>query len=161
MYYCSVKVTVTLCILASLFLGCKSKNTSQGQALKIEITSTSDYCGGAVPNEEIMAALNEPKPYEGSIYIHTKPDRSDDGQKLEFANGKVNQAGFVEGVYFIFLIPKFDKKESTKNKMDEEMQECMEMYSAQNVGQFIVTKETKDVYLNVHQICNPCLPPMP
>ena len=39
--------------------------------------STSDYCGGANPNDELIEELNTPKPFNGTIYIHKDPERRD------------------------------------------------------------------------------------
>ena len=80
-------------------MGCKSQLVDR--VIKFNITETSDYCGGAAPNEEVMQTLRTKKPYTGTLYVHASSDRSDDGQVLTITNGEVKQAGFVEGKYHL------------------------------------------------------------
>ena len=154
-----MKGKVIIIAIALLAMGCKSQVVDR--VIKLTVTETSDYCGGAAPPAELLQELSKEKPFTGKLYVHSLPDRGDDGQILIMSNGELKQSGFSEGVYFVFQYPKINREELTKTKMDEEMISCLEMLSLQFAANFVVAKETKSVTFKVHKICDPCIPPRP
>jgi len=155
-----VKGTIIIFAVALLSIGCKSQQV-QDRTIKLTVTETSDYCGGAAPNEELMLELLKEKPFTGTIYVHSISDRTDDGQKLVISNGELKQSGFSEGVYFVYFHPKFDREDPANAKLGDEKVSCLEMVSFQHSAKFFITKETKSVNFNVHKMCDPCSPPRP
>jgi hypothetical protein len=50
----------------------RTKAKSQMIQYQVEVTQTADYCGGAMPTEEILKSLQTPEPIPGkTIYIKT------------------------------------------------------------------------------------------
>jgi hypothetical protein len=145
--------------LLSLTFGCKSQLSDR--VIKFTVTETSDYCGGAAPNEEVMQSLLTKKPFTGTLYVHSMPERMDEGQALQIQDGTLKQSGFSEGVYFIYTQPKLNRSDSSTMKLDEDLVNCLEMFSLHQTANFIVSKETKSVTFNVHTMCDPCAPPNP
>ncbi|MFT4826823.1 MAG: hypothetical protein ACI96L_000099 [Paracoccaceae bacterium] len=154
-----MKGKVIIMAIALLAMGCKSLVVDR--VIKFNITESSDYCGGANPPTELMETLLKEKPFTGKLYVHSTPDRTDDGQTLIINNGSLKQSGFSEGVYFVFLHPKINKAELTNAKIDEELISCLEMVSSQYTASFIITKETKSSTIHAHIMCDPCSPPRP
>jgi hypothetical protein len=154
-----VKGKVIIMAIALLAMGCKSQVVDR--VIKLTVTETSDYCGGAAPPAELLEKLMTEKPFTGKLYVHSLPDRGDDGQTLTLSNGELKQAGFSEGIYFVFLYPKINREELTKTNVDEEMISCLEMLSFQFTTNFVVAKDTKSVTFKVHKMCDPCIPPRP
>lgn len=154
-----MKGKVIIIAIALLAMGCKSQVVNR--VIKLTVTETSDYCGGAAPPAELLQELSKEKPFKGKLYVHSMPDRADDGQTLTISDGELKQSGFSEGAYFVFLYPKTNREELTKTKMDEEMISCLEMRSLEFATNFVVAKETKIVTLKVHKMCHPCTPPRP
>tara|TARA_B110000090_G_scaffold138656_1_gene152538 strand:- start:1377 stop:1841 length:465 start_codon:yes stop_codon:yes gene_type:complete len=154
-----VKGKVIIIAIALLAMGCKSQVVDR--VIKLTVTETSDYCGGAAPPAELLETLLKEKPFTGKLYVHSTPDRTDDGQTLIINNGSLKQSGFAEGVYFVFLHPKINREELTSDKIDEELISCLEMVSSQHTASFIITKETKSSTIHAHKMCDPCSPPRP
>ena len=47
---------ITALTLSILFISCKSSQLSR--TIKFNITTTSDYCGGAMPDDEVLESIN-------------------------------------------------------------------------------------------------------
>ena len=147
-------------ILALLLASCKS--TSLSRSIKFNVTSTSDYCGGAMPNEEIMESLMMPTSFNGTLYIHNNPERSDKGLALKFKNGKASITGLVNGDYAIFKHPAFSKDKLENNESDENLEnECEMMRNFQMLEMVNINQETKEITIHIHFMCDPCQEPMP
>jgi hypothetical protein len=152
-------------ILALIFVSCKS--TSPNRSIKFNVTSTSDYCGGAMPDEKLIDDLNTPKPFNGIIYIHKDPERKDKGIIQEFKNGKANISGLVNGEYLLFEYPAIDIEKLENNKIENDQpqgimdSECKFMKNFQILEVVSIDQETKDVSININLICDPCIEPMP
>ncbi|MDG1720879.1 MAG: hypothetical protein P8I31_06465 [Bacteroidia bacterium] len=153
-------------ITTLFFVSCKS--TSIDRSIKFNLTNTSDYCGGAMPNEDLIDDLNTPKPFNGVIYIHKDPERKDKGIAQKFKNGKASISGLVNGEYLLFEHPAIDIEELEKNDKTENNQpqgimesECKFMKNFQVLEVVSIDQETKDVSINIHLSCDPCNEPMP
>jgi hypothetical protein len=156
-----LKGKLIIIAFALFAMGCK--NQVVNRVIKLNVTETSDYCGGASPPTELLQDLKKEKPFTGTLYVHAMPDRTDDGQTLIISNGKLKQSGFSEGEYFVFLLPKIsrNREDMSNAQMDQEMILCLEMVSLQGNANFTIAKKTKSVSFNVHKMCNPCIPPRP
>jgi hypothetical protein len=148
-------------ILALLLASCKS--TSLNRTIKFNVTSTSDYCGGAMPNEEIMESLMMPTSFNGTLYIHKNPERIDKGIALKFKNGKASITGLVNGDYAIFKHPAFISKDKLENnESDENLEnECEMMRNFQMLEMVNINQETREITIHIHFMCDPCQEPMP
>ena len=126
--------------------------------------STSDYCGGANPNDELIEELNTPKPFNGTIYIHRDPERRDKGIKKRFVNGKATISTRIMGItdLELFQYPAIDFKKIENNESGAIMKDdCRIQKNFQPVGVIIVDPETEEVSLDIHLTCDPCSEPMP
>jgi hypothetical protein len=148
-------------ILALVLASCKS--TSLNRTIKFNVTSTSDYCGGAMPNEEIMESLMMPTSFNGTLYIHKNPERIDKGIALKFKNGKASITGLVNGDYAIFKHPAFISKDKLENnESDENLEnECEMMRNFQMLEMVNINQETREITIHIHFMCDPCQEPMP
>lgn len=150
-------------LLASLsLLGCKTKKLNS--SIKFELTETSDYCGGAVPPEELLEKYRTPKPFGDTLYLHQSKFRADDGVAIAFVDGKAIVKSLNNGEYFAFLAPKFDVEAMMQ---DESFLRqgidagCLHQENLTPEFIFTVVSTTKNVQKKVHKKCNPCLPPAP
>ena len=150
----------TALLAALLFVSCKLNQVNR--TIKFNITSTSDYCGGAIPSEEIMESLITPSSFNGTLYFHKNTDRSDKGIAQEFKNGKASIKGLVNGEYAIFKHPPINMDKLENSDSDENLEnECEMMRNLQMLEMVNIDKETKEVSIHIHFICDPCQEPMP
>ena len=153
---------ISLLITTILFVSCK---TSQfNRTVKINIMSTSDYCGGANPNDELIEELNTPKPFNGTIYIHKDPERRDKAITKRFVNGKATISTRIMGItdLGLFQYPAINLKKIENNESGAIMKnDCRIEKNFQPLGMIIVDPETKEVSLDIHLTCDPCSEPMP
>lgn len=131
-------------------------------SIKFELTETSDYCGGALPPEELLEDYKTPKPFLDTLYIHQSKYRADDGVVVAFVNGNATVQGLVMGEYYSFLSPKFDVEAMMQ---DETLHQqginigCLHQENLTPVFSFIIEDKTKKLVQNIHKKCNPCVPP--
>lgn len=149
-----------LITLTLLIFSCKVPLAKR--TIKLNIQSTSEYCEGAKPTEEILADYNTPKPYTGSIYLHQDPDRNDAGIAVIFSNGKAEVSGLVEGDYLMFEYPKADFEKFKQNPtISADQIHCAVLRSQQMLGDFSVDEKTKEVTQQIKLACDPCSEPKP
>lgn len=147
-------------LAALLFTSCKSNQLSR--TIKFNITSTSDYCGGAMPTEEIMESMREPNNFNGTLYFHKDPERNDKGIAQKFKNGKASITGLVNGDYAIFKYPRVNMDKLENNESEENLEnECEMMRNFQMLEMVNIDQETKEVSIHIHFMCDPCQEPMP
>jgi len=127
-----------------IFISCNSsKSSTTNESATFKVLFTADYCGGAYPGDEILEALQTPKPLKNEkIYIKTPPENA------KFISIKTNEKGeftadFAKGDFLIFL----------KEKI---MAKNCEGWSAQPNGNSTFTRASKSQTINVHRTCNPC-----
>ena len=115
-----------------------------------------------MPNEEIMESLMMPTSFNGTLYIHNNPERSDKGIALKFKNGKASITGLVNGDYAIFKHPAFSKDKLENNESDENLEnECEMMRNFQMLEMVNINQETKEITIHIHFMCDPCQEPKP
>ncbi|MDC0561280.1 hypothetical protein OAP07_04335 [Bacteroidia bacterium] len=144
------------------------------RVIEFNIQSTSDYCEGANPNDEILKKLATPSPFNGILYIHKNKDREDAGITQKFKNGKASISGLVNGKYSIYRypaievsIPENNQPDSSNmsnisNNMDVMMDYQCEIEKAfQPIAIINIDQETTDVSLEIHLECDPCSEPKP
>lgn len=166
-----MKFTIAL-FSTLLFISCKT--ASLDRSIKFNLTSTSDYCGGAMPDQSIIDDLNTPKPFNGTLYIHIDPERKDKGIAQEFKNGKASISGLVNGEYLLFEYPAINIEELENNKESEDNEEmentgsnglmkseCKLMKNFQVLEGITIDQETKEISINIHLTCDPCGEPLP
>ena len=115
-----------------------------------------------MPSEEIMESLITPSSFNGTLYFHKNTDRSDKGIAQEFKNGKASIKGLVNGEYAIFKHPPINMDKLENSDSDENLEnECEMMRNLQMLEMVNIDKETKEVSIHIHFICDPCQEPMP
>ena len=141
------------------------------RVIEFNIQSTSDYCEGANPNDEILKKLATPSPFNGILYIHKNINRENAGITQIFKNGKASVSGLVNGKYSIYRypaievsIPENNQPDSSNisNNMDVMVDYQCEIEKAfQPIATININQETTDVSLEIHLKCNPCSVPKP
>lgn len=148
-------------------VACKSKINKQSTSFYV--VSTEDYCGGAYPPDEIIEDLKTPKNFTGTLYIHSERNRSDKGVSLNVKDGNASISGLVAGDYYVF---RYEQPEAIKTKKINEnqapdptnvqvSQRCLEERAKTVLTRFTLLKETLAVKLQLHLVCDPCMPPRP
>lgn len=132
------------------------------RVIEFNIQSTSDYCEGANPNDEILKKLATPSPFNGILYIHKNKDREDAGITQKFKNGKASISGLVNGKYLIYRYPAIEVSIPENNKPDVMMDyQCEIEKNFQPIATININQETTDFSLEIHLECNPCSVPKP
>ncbi len=96
-----------------------TKQNASGQAektypIKIQLTQTSSYCGGAQPPAELLKELDNPRPVADKIiYVRSGEKNDPDDSHFEYT-GKSNSEGIVEfnlprGIYCLVFEEKKDR----------------------------------------------------
>lgn len=151
---------ITALTLSILFISCKSSQLSR--TIKFNITTTSDYCGGAMPDDEVLESINNPSPFNGKVFLHVNPERKDKGIEIELKKGKSSITGMVNSDYAIFIYPAMDSTIiKNKNSYEDPILACEILKSMEPIEFISVKSDTKEVSLNLHIRCDPCQQPMP
>lgn len=138
----------------------------------MEVSTTSEYCGGAKPNAEILEPLKTPKKYDGTLYVASSTvERSATTEMpLTLVQGVGSLTGLQNGKYIVYQKPFLDVQNIIENihndkKLQEEYGtvdlECMKAENYNPLVTFEVNDATTKVKLTPHLKCNPCLPPAP
>jgi len=150
------------CSLAALFTQCNSKKNSKNAKVVMELTISSDYCGGAAPSEEMLKEMNSAKPYvSGKFYVVQKNDEGillSETEHITNAEGKLTLK-IKKGMYQIYLFSSEQRKKLVSN-MDAKFRSCSTIFYEQAQGQLHAWQKGKQ-QINLHVKCNPCLPPAP
>ena len=133
-------------LLSPLFVLSQAKSK-----VKVHVTYTNSYCGGAKPTPEIEQKYQTPRNFhdvhivlDGKVHCKTKTD----------------SAGYFSlplkpGKYTIHLTKLKNEAHYTNYNPS-----CKQMLKA-SYGELIITKGVYDYELNLHFPCNPCEPPRP
>lgn len=140
------------------FMGCtNSKSMNSGKKVitsRINVTYTSDYCGGAPPPEELLQRLKTPKKFSNqTLYIFDNKQRLGNATLLKTNTEGQFDFEAEQGMYYVYLKDKmkFDPEES-KNK------NCKE-WLLRPYAEFEVIETEEESSIQIHKQCNPCLPP--
>ena len=149
-----MKISLSAGFLILLICSCGNRN--QANVIEFEIYTTSQYCGGAAPSDEVLADLKEPKPSNDTLYIRRNFEDSD-GIPLILKNGKGKLTGLTEGGYFVYRFPK-SKIEMLEMSPDPDAGCLMSYYNNPSFS-FTIEPETNIVKDTFILECNPCVPP--
>ncbi len=135
------------------------------EPINLMLKSTSSYCGGAYPPQEVLDELKMPKNFSGTIYIHSTEERSDEPTILKITNGSAEVKGLLKGTYYIFRYPVYTAPESKSNQIalavDKNREDCIKQRSLKPLTSFEVAKNTSIITDTIHLECDPCAEPMP
>ena len=141
------------------------------RVIEFNIQSTSDYCEGANPNDEILKKLATPSPFNGILYIHKNINRENAGITQIFKNGKASVSGLVNGKYSIYRYPAIEVSKPENNQPDSSNisnnmdvmvdYQCEIEKAFQPIATININQETTDVSLEIHLGCDPCSEPKP
>lgn len=138
----------------SIILACNSSKKPEDDKNEVTLTftSTSDYCGGAKPNDKIINDLLTPKSYsDKDIMLSTDNKLNDSMITLSVnAEGKVTTK-LDARTYYIFLPSKVYSNFSAGG--DETA--CKNWKNSPD-GTFDVEKGNTEVEIKLHKNCSPC-----
>jgi hypothetical protein len=118
------------------------------QKVKVRVTYTNSYCGGARPTDEILQKHNTPKVLaDYKIKLENKKVVIIKTDSLGCFTHKLNT-----GKYLIFLT-----EEKNKTLFLNYNPNCIKMTKA-SYGELIVKKGETDYEINLHFPCDPCQP---
>lgn len=119
--------------------------------VKVHVTYTHSYCGGAQPSPEMEAIARTPKDFH-DVHI--------------ILNGKMHCKAKTDslGYFSLPLKPGKYKIYLTKHKNEAHYTSydpsCLQMLKA-SYGDLIIEKGVQNAEVNLHFGCNPCEPPKP
>lgn len=158
----STHLLTVIIIIATLLGACKSKKKDGEFAVELEVYTSSDYCGGAAPTDEIMKELTKSSLFtNGTLYFVL---RNDEGGAVKEFTVNTNAKGkfkiyLTPGMYDIYLKSKDDRKKVVES-VEENFRECTGIFMEQAPGHVHVWSDVKQK-IDLHTMCNPCLPPAP
>ena len=161
-YFCDVNKIILLGIASLIFSACSNKLAKSN--INLQLHYTSDYCGGAAPSDEMIADLETPKWYNGTLYIHENKERNDHGISVLFEEGQANISGIAEGTYYVYRHPKMNIDslyEATIKNFPMIDLNCLQDWQNKSLMSFTISKEIKSVSDTLYFECNPCEPPRP
>ena len=145
--------------LVILSYSCGNRGDKDMRTIQFEIYNTSQYCGGAPPDEEMQKDLNTPKPTNDTFYIYDSPDRMGDPVQLVVNKGKGEIPYLNEGEYMAFRFSPDHMKKMERSP--DPMAGCYMDYYRRMYFTFEVKPETEMISDTVHFQCDPCVPPAP
>lgn len=167
-----------------LFIGCLVllSATPKKYPIKIEITYTSSYCGGAAPNEEMLNSIAMPRPLPfKKLYLKKGEVNSFENKLFKVliadSNGLI-KVSLVSGNYFIVdenkkdktvfdaMVKKYANQTKTEGPIDIECYK--KWFSTPDIKIIVSNKLKQEFQLNINNDCffqgKPCIPyfgPMP
>lgn len=154
-------------VLAGAFMSCKSRKADM-VSLEIEVTTTDQYCDGAMPDDAVLEMLNTPKVYaDSTVYLANPGEAMQNIQPVTLnKSGKANLK-LLPGTYelYYYNIPNDVKHEHPQEGQDNIGEPapppCPPDWKLMVSAQFEVIPGEKKVKVNLHRICDPCLEPRP
>jgi hypothetical protein len=175
---------VLLLVLGALMIACKSKKQSvsnesmpEKSLIKINVTQTYSYCGGAYPPDEVLQQLSTPKKLPNQK-VFIRPGTLNDwnvpvvAESISDING-VAMVELMDGIYCIVyenkvtttyykqLLQQFGNKTVEEGGIDKN---CLEQFIKTPEAIFEVKngKTATPIIVNLHHGCpwerTPCLP---
>ena len=112
----------------------------------------------------MIADLETPKWYNGTLYIHENKERNDHGISVLFEEGQANISGIAEGTYYVYRHPKMNIDslyEATIKNYPMIDLNCLQDWQNKSLMSFTISKKIKYVSDTLYFECNPCEPPRP
>jgi len=139
---------------------CASRKVKEKMTV-LQVLATHEYCGGAMPSEELLEDLNKPKPLSNTkIYI--APSGQETSHIHEYKldkNGMVNLR--LEGTdYLVFLYNPVEVDKEIKaqsESADAQDSECLPAWKLLISSDLIIPEEEQEkIEILLHVICDPC-----
>lgn len=129
-----------------------NSNSSSSDERRITFELISDYCGGANPPQEVLDALNQPKPAKNEKLTLVSQNAAKDN--LAVTTDDVGKAviNLPQGTYQVFLAEKMKK---TFNNADDI---CKDWLGKQN-GLLTISSNQEEYTVRLKRTCNPCTEP--
>lgn len=155
----SIVMTASILSCAKQKNGTSQNGTSQNEAPKDEkmdvilnITITSDYCGGAAPSDQILDQLKQQRKFSNQkFYISTIQGLQDDMKEMTTSAIGNTTVPLSQGTYYVFLPKKISAKVANKTTSQKQ---CDQWRNTPN-GSFTVS-DNNSVSFNIHKSCDPC-----
>jgi len=132
-------------LVAFIFL---QLNLFSQQKVKVRVTYTNSYCGGARPTDEVLQKYNAPQPL--SDYKIKLLCKKNNVVKTDSSGSFIHKLNV--GKYLIFLT-----EEKNKTLFLNYSSDCIKMTQTP-YGELIVEKGKTEYLVNLHFPCNPCEP---
>ena len=148
-------------ILSSLFillLACSGSKSGKEKVyeVKLAFSSTSDYCGGAPPNDRILKNLQAPKVYSSKdIMLSTENKLNDTMITLTLDKEGEVATALAARTYYVFL----PQKLYTSFSKGGNEEACKSWKNTPN-GTFDMEKGIKSLEVKFHITCDPCGTPV-
>jgi len=155
-----LNLSLIVFISASIISCASQKNdTSKDEAAKndkmdvtLNVTLTSNYCGGAAPSDEMIAKLKEPKKFSNkSFYISNVGGLQEGMKEVKTSTAGIVSTSLTKGTYFIFLPEKMTAKHSGKDRSESD---CKKWKNTPN-GTFTISDDNS-ISFNIHKTCDGC-----
>jgi len=137
-------------------LGCTTQKngTSNSSAIEVNlnVTITSNYCGGAAPSDKMVEGLKAPKKFSNqNFHISTKKGLEENMKEVKTSAAGNLKTSLNKGTYYVFLPQKISAKHSSKDRSEKE---CIDWKNTPN-GTFVVSDDS-NVSFNIHKTCDAC-----
>lgn len=157
-----INILYSLLIISMIFASCKSKRPAGLFKAELEISTSQDYCGGAPPSPEIMRDIVAPRIHNNKkIYFVIKNEDDKVVSEQEFTTDSKGRISvyLAPGMYHVYL-NSVEQRKQIVDSMEAVFRECSADFMNQAPGQFHIFADMEQK-LNLHTMCNPCLPPAP
>ncbi len=158
-------LNLLLTVFASAsILACASKKTGASQNVKnavsqpgkidisLNVSFTSNYCGGAAPSDEMLEKLKIPKKFSNqNFFISTKEGLEENMREVTTSVAGVATAPLEKGTYYVFLPQKVSMKHTSKDRSEEE---CKKWKNTPNAT--FTVGDQSNVSFTIHKTCDRC-----
>ncbi|MBO6516930.1 MAG: hypothetical protein JJ975_10305 [Bacteroidia bacterium] len=125
-------------------------------SVKLRLTETSTYCGGAAPPDDLIRELRTPKPFRGNqpLYLLDSNEVCIDSIHPS-GQDSTYQLNLPAGNWTIRY-----KQKIAENHGKTERERCLHDWKHRKLAEFQILQDTA-ITVNIHKDCNPCYPPPP
>ncbi len=148
-------------MITSSILACatKKKSTSQSAVsqpgkidISLNVSFTSNYCGGAAPSEDMIAKLKVPRKFSNqNFYISRIEGLEEDMREITTSAAGTATAPLEKGVYYVFLPQKVSAKHSGKDRSEKD---CEKWKNTPNAT--FTVGDDNSISFNIHKTCDGC-----
>lgn len=126
--------------------------------VQLTILYTSDYCGGAYPSDEILAAMKQERTLDNTEMVLKAVETGNMERVTTGMKGQANIA-LTPGRYEVYFPVKISAEAAAAAISPEQ---CAKWKKTPDAV-FEIAKDTElaNILLKVHRTCNPCEPPRP
>lgn len=166
----AIRPIVWLIVLGGSLASCKSRKSDMVR-FELSVSTTEQYCGGAMPSEEILKELETPKVLKDStVYLASPGMAMEEVQPIKLDKSGKARLKLGPGMYelYYYNIP-VEVQHQHPDVGEDAQQEserlanppCPPDWKLMLSAQFEVIPGQKNIDVNIHRICDPCEEPRP